>query len=353
MGEKISKPLITTIIPTYRRPKLLCRAIKSVLNQTYPHFQVCVYDNASGDETAKVVDEFAKKDSRVKYYCHPENIGAIKNFNYGMEHVETPFFSFLSDDDILLPEFYQTAMAGFEKYPEAIFSATMTITMDEQGNILHLSGIRWKPGFYQPPDGLLAMLKNGHPTWTGIIFRREVIEEIGILDQEVYLNDLDFELRIAVRYPFVISMDPGAIFMAKYLSLWDQVRFVYPSWSKMIRNLTEDEKISTDIRTCVEQVLAEQLKQRLLRIGFKSIIRKDFEDTYKAIEILRNRYHLKRKAFFLSTVAKMCKYFPPIYYLFVLLKKNYDYFFQKRFNIFKFKKIVDSVLFDLVKDEKN
>ncbi|MEK7713004.1 MAG: glycosyltransferase, partial [Nitrospirota bacterium] len=35
-------PLITTIIPTYRRPKLLRRAIKSALNQTYPHLQVCV-----------------------------------------------------------------------------------------------------------------------------------------------------------------------------------------------------------------------------------------------------------------------------------------------------------------------
>jgi glycosyltransferase involved in cell wall biosynthesis len=56
-----TKPLITTIIPTYRRPKLLRRAIKSVLNQTYLHFQVCVYDNASGDETAEVVSELAKK----------------------------------------------------------------------------------------------------------------------------------------------------------------------------------------------------------------------------------------------------------------------------------------------------
>jgi glycosyltransferase involved in cell wall biosynthesis len=96
-----SKPLITTIIPTYRRPKLLRRAIKSVLNQTYPHFQVCVYDNASWDETADVVAEIAKKDARVKYHCHAENIGAIRNFNYGMVHVNTPFFSFLSDDDIL------------------------------------------------------------------------------------------------------------------------------------------------------------------------------------------------------------------------------------------------------------
>jgi glycosyltransferase involved in cell wall biosynthesis len=34
-----------------------------------------IYDNASGDETAEVVSEFAKKDARVKYHCHPENIG--------------------------------------------------------------------------------------------------------------------------------------------------------------------------------------------------------------------------------------------------------------------------------------
>jgi len=55
------EPLITTIIPTYRRPKLLRRAIKSVLGQTFPHFQVCVYDNASGDETPDVVAEISSK----------------------------------------------------------------------------------------------------------------------------------------------------------------------------------------------------------------------------------------------------------------------------------------------------
>jgi|GEM_PF-4090006 len=100
-----AKPLITTIIPTYRRPKLLRRAISSVLNQTYPHFQVCVYDNASGDETASVVAELSKEDPRVKYHCHAENIGATENFIYGMEHVEIPFFTLLSDDDLIFPNF--------------------------------------------------------------------------------------------------------------------------------------------------------------------------------------------------------------------------------------------------------
>lgn len=100
-----AKPLVTTIIPTYRRPKLLRRSIRSVLNQTYPHFNVCVYDNASDDATASVVEDFQKEDSRVKYYAHKENIGATENFIYGMEHVETPFFTLLSDGDLILPNF--------------------------------------------------------------------------------------------------------------------------------------------------------------------------------------------------------------------------------------------------------
>ena len=66
----IAQPLITTIIPTYRRSEKLKRAIQSVLAQTYPHFQICVYDNASGDETADVVAALAKEDSRVQYFCH-------------------------------------------------------------------------------------------------------------------------------------------------------------------------------------------------------------------------------------------------------------------------------------------
>ncbi len=53
-------PQITTVIPTYRRPKLLRRAIESVLAQTYPHLKVTVFDNASGDETPEVVAELAR-----------------------------------------------------------------------------------------------------------------------------------------------------------------------------------------------------------------------------------------------------------------------------------------------------
>jgi len=225
MNRIVSKPLITTIVPTYRRPKMLGRAIRSVLSQTYPHFQVCVYDNASGDETASVVTEIAKTDARIKYHCHTENIRSEGNFTYEMEHVETPFFSFLSDDDILLPEFYQTAMEGFENFPDA------TIHMTNKGRIACVPLSDWqRDGYYIPPDGLLEMLEKGHPTWAAILFRKKVIEKIGAFDQDLSVaHDLDFELRIAARFPFVVSQKPCAILvlhpltygvLADFLSMW-------------------------------------------------------------------------------------------------------------------------------------
>lgn len=337
MNGSSSKPLITTIIPTYCRPKLLKRAIRSVLNQTYPHFQVCVYDNASGDETAEVVTEFAKKDNRVKYHCHKENIGAIKNFNYGMTHVDTPFFSFLSDDDLLLPEFYETALAGFEKHPEAVLSATIVVNLDDQGNILEPPTFPFKAGFYQPPEGLLTMLKYQHPTWTGTLFRSKVIKHMGILDEHVGpAADLDFELRIAAHFPFVISQKHGAIFLSYNCNRekWG-LHSIWPGWLKMIRNLTEDECIPADVCIYAEHMLIESLKRRLFNIGIASVIHKDFEDAYRVSEILGNHFRLDAKAFCLSSIANICKYFPPAYYLCIFLNNIRKLFWRKKNNRFQ------------------
>jgi glycosyltransferase involved in cell wall biosynthesis len=94
---------ITVIVPTFRRPALLERAVRSVLAQTHPDLVVAIYDNASGDGTREVCERLAKEDPRVRYHEHRENIGAGANFQYGLERVATPYFAFLSDDDALLP----------------------------------------------------------------------------------------------------------------------------------------------------------------------------------------------------------------------------------------------------------
>ncbi|MCL5886998.1 MAG: glycosyltransferase family 2 protein [Actinobacteria bacterium] len=319
-SDDASKPLITTIIPTYRRPELLRRAIESVLSQTYPHFQVRIYDNASGDETAEVVAEYAKKDPRVKYHCHAENIGGLKNYNYGLEHVDTPFFSLLSDDDLVLPDFYEITLRGFKDFPDALFSAGTTINMTEEGHVLSASLASWeREGYFAPPDGLLQMLERGVPTWTSVLFRKEAIEKVGTLDADVGPPaDYDFELRIAARFPIVITNKPCGIWVARpssHTATSMGFDFFWPGWLKMIRNLTEDERIPFELRIRVECVLREELSRILFRIGVESIKRKNFGETYSTAGVLRSYFRLRWRALLLVIMGRAFEYLPPIYYL--------------------------------------
>jgi glycosyltransferase involved in cell wall biosynthesis len=284
--------------------------------QTYPYFQVFVYDNASGDDTAEVVAEYVASDPRVKYFCRPENVGPFKNFAEALDHVETPFFSFLSDDDILLPDMYQVALAGIEEFPEAMISAAPTILVDEQGRVLRVPISNWRAGLYPPPEGMLAMLQDGdHPSWMGMLFRREVLEEVGKLDEEVGNPcDLDFELRIAAHFPIVASLEPVAIIAVHSASQDVSGTFEekYAGWPRMIRKISMDEAIPYHARRQAAEVLNEYLKTRLSQLVRGFIVRGEWENFDKAIDMLQNHYHLTVRSSLLSVLARICRSIPSI-----------------------------------------
>lgn len=173
-GNAPFKPLITTIIPTYRRPKLLRRAIQSVLDQTYPHFQICVYDNASGDETAEVVNEYIRHDHRVFYFRNSHNIGAINNMAQGINAVTTDFYSLLNDDDFLLPDFYENAMREFESHPQCGFVCAKTITVDLINKKMQFYNRDWLHGVYQPSNEIASKMYNSSFTQTGVLLRKSM-----------------------------------------------------------------------------------------------------------------------------------------------------------------------------------
>lgn len=268
---------------------MLERSINSVLRQTYQRFKVCVYDNASGDETKNLVQRMAENDSRVHYYCHKENIGALKNFQYGLMQVDTPYFSFLSDDDFLLPEFFEIAISGFDRYPNIAFSAGSTITMTDQGKILYEPFSLWDiEGLIPAPNGVLDTIGEKYPIWTGIIFSSSVIEFTKGLDSEIGVCDLDFVSRIAAHHPFVISKKPSAV-CVNHSGSGSQVAKIdtyWPSWKIMIKNLTEDEGLPIELRNKIETLLSNQIKGIIFWIGVRSIEARNFNQATAAAKIL-------------------------------------------------------------------
>lgn len=308
-----SEPLITTVIPTYRRPTLLARAIRSVLAQTYPHFRLCVYDNASGDGTSSVVEEFARSDSRVHYYCRPENIGLCRNFADAAAHIDTLYFSFLSDDDILLPEFYEAALANFEKFPEIMMSATACVNVNNHGEVLHIPILKWRPGLYMAPDGMLSMIKNGHPDWTGVLFRTDLLQKIGPPDVDLGPPfDLDFELRAAARFPMAVSLQPGALFVIHNSSagILGGLDGLCPGWYKMTCKITGDENISPKIRNQASHLLTRAVKKMLIRSSLSLIATGDWMQANQAIGYLSGYCQLR--PFLLKLLLETCQQFGPL-----------------------------------------
>lgn len=209
-GKGTFKPLITTIIPTFKRPKLLKRAIESVLAQSFKNLKICVYDNASGDETEDVVAEYIRHDDRIFYFKNRQNIGALNNMTQGVDAVTTDFYSLLNDDDFLLPDFYENAMREFEIYPCSGFVCAKTITVDLVNKKMQFRNQDWLHGVYQPSNEIVSKMYNSHFTQTGVLLRRSMRQLIGPFEKSG--NDMLYMTMAAASSPFVVLDYYGAVY---------------------------------------------------------------------------------------------------------------------------------------------
>lgn len=288
---------------------MLRRAIKSVLSQTFENFRVNVYDNASHDATAQVVSELTAVDARVTYHCHSSNIGGVDNLLYGMQRVETPFFSFLSDDDVVFPEFFALALSAFEQHPDAMMFAGSTLEVTPAGKLLYAPIAHWpREGEYLPPQAAFQMLGNKHPTWTSILFRRLVIDRIGLLDRQVGApSDLDYELRVAAHFPIVVSYHPcGAYVNHAESGSASENASVVPGYRAMIAKFASDESLAADARRMLAARLRGQLQLKLLEIAVKSTVRRHDRTAREALDLLAQTESLSPQLRLLSVALSVC-----------------------------------------------
>ena len=307
----MNNPQITSIIPTFRRPETLQRAIQSVLDQDYPNIKICVYDNNSQDETREVVLHLMSLDSRIEYFCHEENIGGLNNFLFAMERVETDYFSFLSDDDYLLPEFYSKAINDLENNPNSIFWAGMSLHVDEDNTIWYARLEQWKKeGVFVQPEGVFALTGGMAPAWTSILFRKTAIDKLGLLNISLLgPSDLEYCLRLAVHYPYIIKKHPSAVFLLnpQSYSSTQPLSSFWPGWKKMIEIFENDSTLTTDIRKKLGNTLQKDAEKMLFRRGANAISTGRLEFSKATADALFFDCKKYFKASILYTITYICK----------------------------------------------
>lgn len=110
-------PLATIAIPTYNRSASLRRALASAQAQGYAPIEILVVDNASTDDTPAVCEEIAAADARVRCVRHPNNLGASRNFNAGLQLARGEYFMWLADDDWISANYLSACIGALEGDP--------------------------------------------------------------------------------------------------------------------------------------------------------------------------------------------------------------------------------------------
>jgi glycosyltransferase involved in cell wall biosynthesis len=319
----MNSALITTIIPTYRRPQLLQRALSSALKQTFRLSQVCVYDNASGDDTKEVVSEFMKIDSRVRYYCHPVNVGMIANYEFALKQVNTPYFHLLSDDDLIFPWFLEEAMQGMQRFKQAAFTACSTAIMSEKGEIIRVPLDLWKrEGEFASKEGVLEMISK-YPVPTCILFDQKVIQEFPIDRSNELCWDCDFLLRIAARYPIVINKHPCGIFLhhnasyskAQNLEKWKQAH------GSLAERICLCDSLPKWIKSKAVHLIQNDLKATHRAFAICFLFEKKFDQACEYAALFQKSYGWNFAALILIVLSRFCKWFPSGIHLLLLLRQ--------------------------------
>jgi glycosyltransferase involved in cell wall biosynthesis len=127
------KPQISIVMPTYNRANsFLKNAVQSVLTQTYKNFELIIVDDASIDNTFKLINSF--NDKRIVYYKTKHNHGEYWATNYGISLSKGKYITWLHSDDILPLNSLQIRVKELEINQQLDFVHGDIIIIDEKGN---------------------------------------------------------------------------------------------------------------------------------------------------------------------------------------------------------------------------
>ena len=126
--------LVSIIVPVYNVEKFIRETMDSVLAQTYPHWELLLVEDGSGDSSAEVIEAYIKEkqETRIRLLRQPSNQGAAKARNRGVQEARGRYLAYLDADDLWVPEKLERQLL-FMAEKGAAFSFTGYEFADENG----------------------------------------------------------------------------------------------------------------------------------------------------------------------------------------------------------------------------
>lgn len=167
-----SSPLVSIVVPTYNPPaRWLRRCIDSVREQTYPHWELCIADDASPDpHVAQILAEYARMDPRVRYVVREKNGHISHASNTALDMANGKYVALLDHDDELHPRALQEMVAGFLANPRWRLAYSDEDKIDDKG-------VRFDP-YFKPDWNHDLLLSHNCVSHFGV-YERALVESVG------------------------------------------------------------------------------------------------------------------------------------------------------------------------------
>lgn len=190
-----TNPLVSIVLPTFNHGLYICRAIESVLQQTYVNWELIIVDNYSIDKTEFLVSTF--KDSRIKYFKN-HNYGIIATSrNFGINQSSGDWIAFLDSDDWWKKSKLELCLKHVNKYNADILYHDLFLIKNQHQKIsfkIAKSRKLTKPIFND-------LLINGNAILnSSVIVKKDILKAVGLLSEmhdKVTWEDYDCWLKVS------------------------------------------------------------------------------------------------------------------------------------------------------------
>ena len=258
--------IVSIITPSFNRADIVHETAASIFSQTYPHWEWMIVDDGSTDNSWEILQEFAKKDKRVKLLRRTrEPKGACTCRNIAVEHSTGKYLIFLDTDDILASFCLEQRVQAMKQEPSCDFIIFPMLLFKNKPEDLKLL---WN--IDKDEDDLNRILK-GDPICqgTGTLWKKTSFQQVGMWKEELKLwQDIELHIRSILwplKYTKRMDLRPDVFLRISDVSL---SRTGYSSLPKL-RSRKTVFKYSCD--KIIERGFLSKYKEGLRVMGFDLI----------------------------------------------------------------------------------
>jgi len=217
---------------SYNYEKYIAEAIESILNQVFRDFELIIVDDYSKDKSREIIEGYAKKDERLRYFFHERNMGLSRSINDGLSMCLGDYIALIDSDDSWDDSKLKLQLDIFERKPNIDVVYTDATIIDEDSaptgvrfsQICHsqtilfvimsllkgLTNIAILPEFEGSRSGKIFenLLRNNTVCKSSAIFRRQCIKDATFGEELKFVNDWIFWLDLSKKHEFYYIPQP-------------------------------------------------------------------------------------------------------------------------------------------------